>query len=63
MNPLKENIQSRIIAKETTIIQALKKMEELAVKLLFIFDREQLCELFNSMFGFFKNKRKYNLWT
>lgn len=41
MNPLKENIKSRIIAKETTIIQALKKMEELAVKLLFIFDREQ----------------------
>lgn len=40
MNPLKENIRARIIAKETTIIQALKKMEDLAVKLLFIFNEE-----------------------
>jgi len=41
MNLLKENIKQRIIDKETTIIQALKKMEEFAVKLLLVFDKKQ----------------------
>jgi len=41
MKSLKENITLRIIDKETTIIQALKKMEELAVKLLFVFNKTQ----------------------
>lgn len=41
MSPLKENVTIRIIDQSTTIIQALKKMEELAVKLLFVFNKEQ----------------------